>query len=109
MIHLIYIYFIVNSFLAGLFHKDLENKYYTICWLLFGCLYPLLLFITWIDNKVELSTIFMIYFTDYFKVNKDRISSDFKWYYNDTDSRYKKFILRKIDKKYNYGITDKNN
>lgn len=106
MIHLIYIYFIINAFIAGLFHSDLYNWKYTLCWFLFGCLFPFGWFCKWGDKEVELTSWFMFIFTNKWGNMNDKEIDYLRIAYRGPYlTKYRKWVLRQIDKKYNYGIT----
>lgn len=121
MTHLIYIYFIVNAFLAGISSVNNYNLLKTLVILLFGlpigalwfiyaCIYDS---ISWIVTKLIIIGWFRLLFTNYYgnlpkitvKIRKQQyqgIRSD-----NTNFNRYERFFMRQIDKKYNYGITKK--
>lgn len=118
MIHIIYIYFIVNAFIAGVIFND--NKYLALLCLFFGLpLYVLSFFWAWflrpswiwLENNSLLLGWYRLYFTDYFsKMDDLTIKIRRQQYFglrNDRTNanRYQRFFLRQIDKKYNYGIT----
>lgn len=105
MTHLIYIYFIINAFIAGLFHSDLDNWKYTLCWFFFGALFPLYLAWGWLDRTLEITTLFVLYFTNWFKTGVSDKGIDILRESYKIANPYKKWVLRQIDKKYNYGIT----
>lgn len=106
MIHLIYIYFIINAFIAGLVYSDSDNWGITLCWLLFGCLSPLYLLWNWLDKILEVRTLFYLYFTNFFK---DRLTPEMHTVLRNTYKKetrlYKRWVIRQVDRKYNYGIT----
>jgi hypothetical protein len=106
MIHAIYIYFIINAFIAGYIYSSEENIRLTIIILLFGCLFPLGWLFKWIDKEVELTSWFMFIFTKKWgKMTKNQIDYLRTVYNGRYLSKYRRWVLRIIDKKYNYGIT----
>lgn len=102
MTHIIYIYFIVNAFLAGQCWGDDKDLRLTVLALFFGSLSPVIFALHWIDRKIEFRTILALVFTDHFKkdINIEYMRGIYKY-----SNRYKKWVIRMIDKKYNYGIT----
>ncbi len=112
MIHLIYIYFIINALLAGIAIGCDEKPWMIIIAALFGCLYPLLYLISiagWIDRQLELHTLFVLYFTNGFKkvATPEGISALKRAY--PKANWYRKWVLRQIDRKYGYGIVPVDN
>ncbi len=112
MIHLIYIYFIVNAFLAG----SQDSLKYGILVFLFGIpLYIGVYLIEFFEFLIKKSLIrawYRLYFTDYFANANDMFIKVRTAQYQgickeskDNLNKYSKFFLRQIDKKYNYGIT----
>lgn len=106
MIHLIYIYFIVNAFVAGLFHEDLDDWGFTLVWLFFGCLFPLYLAWRWLDRTLEINTLLVLYFTDWFKKKESEMGIQLLRNSYKIANPYKRWVLRQIDKKYGWGITN---
>ncbi|WP_343566351.1 hypothetical protein [Sphingobacterium sp.] len=121
MIHLIYIYFIINSFLAGMEFSD--NKGMALTLLFFGLplytlgiiwLYAIRQPLIWIENKSLILGWYRLYFTDYFsKMDYQTIDVRRRQYRGEYENinanNYQRFFLRQIDKKYNYGITVQDN
>lgn len=108
MTHLIYIYFIINALLAGIAIGSNENAWVIIAAALFGSLYPFVYLISiagWIDRQLELHTLFVLYFTDRFKKvqTPEGIAALRRAY--PKANRYRKWVLRQVDKKYGFGIT----
>lgn len=120
MIHLIYIYFIVNAFLAG---REKDWILSILC-MLFGV--PIFLFdgLIWLfveswkylNNNLLISGLYKLYFTDKLSnFHPEVIELRRKQYFgrigtgkkNRKLNAYELFFLRQIDKKYNYGITRK--
>jgi len=106
MIHLIYIYFIINAFLAGMFAQD--NWKYSLLAFFFGCLYP----IVWVSIRLieitEIRTLFDLYFTKNFANFNDSQIENMKSYHKHQVSNnrwFRVWIMKLVDKKYNYGIT----
>lgn len=117
MIHLIYIYFIINAFIVGLSFKDDKKILGTICLviglpalilaLVYSFIRPVLI---WIENNSLLLGWYRLYCTNYFsKMDKQTIDVRSKQYHGKyktiNANRYQRFFLRQIDKKYKYGIT----
>lgn len=118
MIHLIYIYFIVNAFIAGIWFID--NKGFSLTMFVFGIpMYMILACwilirepIVWIENNALFLGWYRLYFTNYFeKMDNHTIEIRRAQYLGKTKNinanRYQRFFLRQLDKKYNYGITRK--
>lgn len=102
MIHAIYIYFIINALIAG---GETERK---IFWIMFLIGLPYLICdVSWswikgLIERYEVVTLYKLYFTNHF--------NDEKWIVilNDIypkSNKYRKWIIRRISNKYNYGIT----
>jgi len=111
MIALIIAYFMVNSFLAGYFLADTGRWWQFFLWLFFGCLYPLIYIISvlaWVDRKLDITALLLLYFTNWWG-KKDNLNIEAMKSYYITANRYKRWIMRQIDKKYNYGITVQDN
>src|SRR5690606_21634092 len=106
MIHAIYIYFIINAFIAGMLST--ENWKYSILALFFGCLYP----IVWLSIKLaeitEIRTLYDLYFSNNFANFNDTQIERMKEYHKYKVNKkrwYKIWVMKLVDKKYNYGIT----
>jgi len=103
MIHLIYIYFIINAFVAGVFSTASWQK--SVLALFFGCLYPLIYvtsFVGWLDRKTEIATLFCLYFTNRFKGFNEEQIDRLKEYYDyqvEKNNKYKIWVIKQIDKK----------
>lgn len=115
MIHLIYIYFIVNAFLAGYEYR--WDKHIPVAMVMFLIGLPVILldylivFIGWIYLKLLIKGWYHLYFTNTFgksnemwiKIRRQQYkgiradNTNFNW--------YERFFMRQLDKKYNYGIT----
>lgn len=116
MIHLIYIYFIINAYIAG---KEGDNDVLlSIFYILFGLPFVLGSLVVFVAIKlfqvIQLKTWYRIYFTDYFScLSKKTIDIKKNQYHGrfinkrSNFNRYNRFLMRLIDKKYNYGITKK--
>ena len=119
MIHLIYIYFIVNAFLAGCTVGNKEGVITFFIAVLVGSpLYGILFiyacaeaFIKWSNDKALIKGWYRLYFTNYFAKLGDgtvRIRQAQYWGHKVNGVKansYGRFFLRQLDKKYNYGIT----
>lgn len=117
MTHAIYIYFIINAFLAGMEFSD--NKGMALTLLFVGLpfyvagiiwLYAIRRPLIWIENKSLILGWYRLYFTNYFsKMDYQTIDVRRRQYRGEYENinanRYQRFFLRQIDKKYNYGIT----
>ena len=106
MTHAIYIYFIINAFIARYVYGADNNVRLTVLIALFGCLFPLSWFFKWLDKEVELTSWYMFIFTNKWSKLKDREIDYLRIAYRGPYlTKYRKWVLRQIDKKYNYGIT----
>lgn len=123
MIHIIYIYFIINAFIAGYSIGINEGFWRFILALFFGIPFYSVVFIytcsealfKLIDNKTLVTGWFKLYFTNHFnKMDKETISLR-KRQYNGTSgigrkgrriNKYERLFLEQIDKKYKFGITE---
>lgn len=104
MIHAIYIYFIINAFIAGsgatwkeCLRDFLIGLPYHICDIAWS----------WIKGPIgalEIKTLYDLYFTDKFGVEKQFWIDILKSLYPKSN-KYRRWVIRQIDKKYNYGIT----
>jgi len=119
LIHLIYIYFVVNAFLSGIFFDDNKAMSFTLLFcgiplyiLIFCWLYIFKKPIFWIENNLLLLGWYRLFLTNYF-AQMDNQTIDirkkqyFGFYKNSSANKYQRFFLRQLDKKYNYGITKK--
>lgn len=114
-------YFMVNAFIAGMVMNEKGFKWWHIvAAFLFGSLIWISLFIwdaiKWIDKHIEASTLYRLYFTDYWEKQFDhkddlyyspeqRIKMFRDLYKHPKQTRYRRWVIRQIDKKYNFGIT----
>lgn len=114
MIHAIYIYFIINSFIVGFGFKTSNDWKVHILFLLFGVpiyaigiSYSFIVDVIW---KKYLKPLYLIIFTDHFaNMSEYSIEIKTKQYkgvlVQGNFNAYNRFLSRLIDKKYNYGIT----
>lgn len=121
MIHLIYIYFIVNAFVAGAVLGNRDGVSNCFVALFVGLPYYGLIFIyavfealvVWIVRVTIIKGWYRLYFTDYFSNLDDMTVKIHRHQYyglrkdGTNTSWLGKIFLRQIDKKYNYGITRK--
>lgn len=116
MIHLIYIYFLANSYFAYRY-KDAEDGFVMyLLLMLFGLiafgftkLYEGVLYL-W--KKSLIKAWYLLYFTDYFANPSDMFikirTQQYHGLRNDpkeNNNWYERFFIRKLDKKYKVGIT----
>lgn len=117
MIHLIYIYFLINSYFAYRY-KDVEDGFIMYLMLM---LFGLVAFIftkvyegaTYLFKKSLIKAWYLLYFTDYYANPSDmfikiRTQQYHGWRLNKKENSgwYDRFFIRKLDKKYNMGITN---
>ena len=118
MLHVIYIYFIINAFIVGFGFKTSNDWRVHILFLLFGVpiivvglSYSFTVDVIW---KKCLRPLYLVIFTDRF-ANMSEYTIEIKTkQYRGTLTQgnfntYNRFLARLIDKKYNYGITKENN
>lgn len=119
MIHAIYIYFIINAFIAGVTIGNKEGIIFFLIAIFFGIPFYSLIFIyalfEWIVIRVDELLIirgwYRLLYTDYFgKMDEITIKIRRQQYLGlrkdkTNCNKYERFFLRQIDKKYNYGIT----
>lgn len=119
MIHLIYIYFIINAFLAGLTVGNKEGVLTLFIAVFFGSpFYGIILlytsieqFVKWLNRILLIRAWYRLFLTSYFKnLNEMTIkirTQQYKGIRLDKTNmnRYERYFYRKLDKKYNYGIT----
>lgn len=105
MIHAIYIYFIINAFIAGAGHNWKE----CLRDILFGLPYHIA-DIAWswikpalkkIDNKIFITAFFTVWFTNKFSdIRPNFVKERYK-----VGNWFERKLIQQIDKKYKYGIT----
>lgn len=107
MIHLIYIYFIINAFLAGNERTWLK----VLTYFLFGILlvigeviYHLIVH----KNFLLLFDYYKLYITNDFNYLSSESIKYIKLYYFYDANWYNRLFIKQLDKKYNYGITRRN-
>jgi hypothetical protein len=119
MIHLIYIYFIVNAFIAGVSVGYREKLLDIVVSLTIGLPYYGIVFvytciealIIWIGRVSLIRGWYRLYFTSYFENMSELAIKIRRQQYLGTRKNsknansYERFFLRHLDKKYGYGIT----
>lgn len=116
MIHFIYIYFMINCYIAG--REGESDLLLSLFYILFGFPFvigSILVFIfVRLFEVIQFKTLYRICFTDYFANMSQRTIDIKKNQYHgrfinkrSNFNRYNRFLMRLIDKKYNYGITGK--
>lgn len=115
MIHLIYIYFVVNAFIAGtIYNEGNDWRGAIVCFLIGIPTYIYLFFLMfckWLEKIILIKAWYRLYFTDHFsKMEEWTIKIRSAQYHGQAKltrnaNWYERIFLRQIDKKYNYGIT----
>lgn len=107
MIHLIYIYFIINAF----FSADGDSYKMKTLIFLFGLPYytaraiiAICVALFWkLNSKTFVGSILILWFTD--KYNRNDLNMDLAKERYEKGNWFEKQFIRALDKKYNYGIT----
>ncbi|PVH26994.1 hypothetical protein [Sphingobacterium corticibacter] len=106
MIHAIYIYFIINAFLAG---GVSDNWKQLIIYFLFGLPYAVCMIlyhrvIRPISESMELITLYRLYFSKHFEGENHPTWKDILMDLYPRSSLYRKWVIRLIARKYGWEI-----